>query len=371
MDTTTALISFDENGVCNFCHEYEQLAKETVDRPRGIRYKELEDVVTILKEEGKTQQYDCLLGLSGGVDSSYMALVAKDHGLKPLVVHFDNGWNSEIANRNIEGVLRYCDFDLFTYVIDWNEFKDLQMAYIKASVLDIEVPTDQLIFASLFKIAKEKNIKSILSGNNIRTEGILPADWCYENKLDFINLYNINKKFGKNDLKNFPRLRLGDKARYKKQGFKLVSILDKVDFDLKEVTERLIKDTGFKPFPGKHHESIFTRFYQGYILPRKFNVDKRKAHLSSLINSGNISREDALAELKKPTYDLDEQQKDLDYALKKFDLSPEQFDKIMKEKPVPHSVYGDEYSERAKYDFKYRLKMIWKFKILKPLGLAK
>lgn len=369
MDTTTSLISFDKEGVCNFCHDFKELADRTINRPREIRYKELELIVKMLKEEGKNQTYDCILGLSGGIDSSYMALIAKDYGLNPLIVHFDNGWNTDLANKNIEGILKHCNFDLHTHVIDWNKFKDLQMAYLKASVLDIEVPTDQLIFASLFRIAKEKGIKSILSGNNIWSEAILPADWCFEKKLDFTNLNNIYKKHGTGDLKDFPRLRQDDRRKYQQEGYKLVSILDKVDFDLKAVIRRLVEETGFTPYKGKHYESVFTRFYQGYILPKKFKIDKRKAHLSSLVSSGNLTRDEAIEELKLPPYSIEDQQADLEYALKKFGLTLAEFEEILKQEPVPHSVFGDEYSERIKYDYLYRLKMIWYYKVLKPLGL--
>lgn len=363
MDTTTSLISFDKDGVCTFCQQYDELANRTVNRDRVIRYTEFEATVKQIKKDSQGQKYNCLLGLSGGVDSSYMALIAKDYGLNPLIVHFDNGWDTEEAVKNIEGILKYTGFDLYTYVINWEEFKDLQLAYIKASVLDIEVPTDQLIFASLFSIAKQYKIKNILSGNNVRTEGILPEDWCYPNKNDYYNLRNIHKTFGTKKLMNFPKLGLKDRERYKQEGYKLVTVLDKVDFNAEAAVDRLIKDTGFTPFPGKHHESIFTRFYQGYILPKKFGIDKRRAHLASLVVSGQMERIKALEEMKKPTYDLDILKSDYAFVLKKFDFTEEEFEKIISEKPIPHAFYGDDYSERIKYDFKYRLKMIWEYKI--------
>ncbi len=364
MDTSTQLISFDSAGVCSYCHQYDRLTAQTVNQERSLRYKDFEQLVQQIKKESSGQKYDCLLGLSGGVDSSYMALIAKDYGLNPLVVHFDNGWDTQQAVNNIEGVLKYTGFDLYSYVINWDEFKDLQLAYIKASVLDIEVPTDQLIFASLFSIAKAHKIKNILSGNNIRTEGILPEDWCYPNKNDYYNLLNIHKKFGQKELVNFPRLGLKDRERYKREGYKLVTILDKVDFELKHVIERLKNDAGFIPFPGKHHESIFTRFYQGYILPRKFGIDKRRAHLASLIVSGQLEREVALEEMNKPTYDEVEMKADYAFVLKKFDFTETEFEKIMSEPPIPHAFYGDDYTERINYDFVYRLKMIWKYKVM-------
>ena len=370
MDTTTALISFDADGVCNFCHEYDELAKDTVNRPRELRYKDFEKSINQIKEWGKDKPYDCILGLSGGLDSSYMALVAKEQGLRPLLVHFDNGWNTELAIKNIENIVNKTGFDLYTYVINWEEFKDLQIAYFKASVIDIEVPTDQLIFASLYKIAYEKKIKFILSGNNIRTEATLPADWCFPDKLDYTNLTNIHEKFGKIELKNFPKLGLFEKNQYFITGLRQVAFFDKIDFNIKEVKERLQKEFNYIVYPCKHYESVFTRFYQGFILPKKFNVDKRKAHLSSMICSGLISRAEALAELTQPPYPTKQQQEDKEYVLKKWDMTEEEFDEIMKRPPVPHKNFGADKPVDVNA-FEYRLKMFYLYKIAFPLGLVK
>jgi N-acetyl sugar amidotransferase len=372
LDTSTKLISFDEYGVCNFCHDYDKIAATTVLRDRFVRYKEFDDLILKIKEDGKNKTYDCILGLSGGVDSSYLALVAHEQGLRPLVVHFDNGWNNELAVKNIQQIVEKLNYDLSTYVIDWEEFKDLQLAYFKASVIDLEVPTDQLIVATLYKLAEQHKIKYILSGNNIRTEYVLPSDWIYRKKLDLVNLTNIHKKFGTIPLKKFPKIGVNDRYRYReKLGIRMVSFFDKIDFNVTEVKQRLINELGWMPYPGKHYESLFTRFYQGYILVKKFDVDKRKAHLSSLICSGQISKEEALAELAKPPYPIELQEEDKTYVIKKWGLTEAEFEKIMNEKPIPHTYYGEEKEMTLLNKIREKVKLIYRYKFLKPLGLFK
>lgn len=362
MDTSATEITFDENGVCSFCHEFDEISAQTIGRPLEVRLKELEDSVARIKDLGKKDKYDCIIGLSGGVDSSYICYWAKEVGLRPLVVHFDNGWNSELAVKNIEKIIEKLNFDLYTYVINWEEFKDLQLAYIKASVIDIEVPTDQLIFATLYKIARKYKIKSIINGNNISSEAILPRTWFYPDKLDLVNLTNIHKKFGLKPLKNFPKLGLTQQFIYKKL-FSMFSVspLNLLDYD-KQAAKKLLADKfGWMDYGGKHYESIFTRFYQGYILPRKFGVDKRKAHLSTLINAGIINRETAIAELRNPPYDSDLQIEDYNYAIKKFGISKEEFEVYMKQAPVAHTFYG------TQWDKKYFRKHYYFTKLMGPL----
>lgn len=366
MDTSTALISFDEAGVCNFCHEYDALAAKTVDRPREQRYAEFDALISAIKKAGAGAKYDCILGLSGGMDSSYMMLVAKEYGLRPLVVHFDNGWNSELAVENISNLISYTGFDLYTYVINWEDFKDIQLAYFKSSVIDIEVPTDQFIFASLFKIAHDQNIKYILSGNNIRTEGTLPSDWCYTRKLDLANLKDIHRKFGTRKNVKYPKLGISQRQKYRSYGIRTAAMFDKLDFDVEEVKRQLTEKANYKLYPCKHYESVFTRFYQGYILPRKFDVDKRKAHLSSVICSGQLSRAAALEELQHPPYLLEEQADDKEYVLKKWELSEREFDAIMQRPPVPHSAFATE-KPRLANAVRERLGLIYKYKVKRLL----
>jgi N-acetyl sugar amidotransferase len=356
MDTTATEIVFDDKGICNFCKDYDVLAAKTVLRPYEVRQKELNDAVLKIKELGKNSKYDCLIGLSGGVDSSYICLWAKQVGLRPLIVHFDNGWNSELAVKNIENIIQKLGFDLHTHVISWEEFKDLQLSYLKASVIDIEVPTDQLIFASLFQIAKKYKIKSVVNGLNIVTEAILPRSWVYMDKLDIVNLTNIHKKFGTVPLKNFPKLGL-TKQYINRVLYKMNSVapLNLLDYDKNKVKEILVKELSWRDYGGKHYESVFTRFYQGYILVKKFGVDKRRAHLSTMIASGLISRKEALEELSRPTYDEKLQQEDLEYVIKKFGLTKTEFDELMSRPPVPHEFYGTQWDKkefRKHYIFK-------------------
>ena len=372
LDTSTKLISFDENGVCNFCNDYDKVAATTVLRDRAVRYKEFDELILRIKEDGKSKTYDCILGLSGGVDSSYLALVAHERGLRPLVVHFDNGWNNELAVKNIQQIVEKLNYDLSTYVIDWEEFKDLQLAYFRASVIDLEVPTDQLIVATLYKLAEQHNIKFILSGNNFRTEYTLPSDWIYRKKLDLVNLNNIHKKFGTIPLKKFPKIGVNDRYRYQeKLGIRMVTFFDKIDFNVADVKKRLVNELEWVPYPGKHYESLFTRFYQGYILVKKFGVDKRKAHLSSLICSGQITKEEALAELAKPPYPIELQEEDKKYVIKKWGLTEAEFEKIMNEKPIPHAYYGEENEMALLNRIREKVKLVYRYKILKPLGLFK
>ena len=352
MDTTASEITFDENGICSFCTEFNDLAHKTIWRPLDTRIKELDAAVENIKQIGKKDKYDCLVGLSGGVDSSYICYWAKQTGLRPLIVHFDNGWNSELAIQNIEKIIAKTGFDLYTYVINWEDFKDLQLSYIKASVIDIEVPTDQLIFASLAKIARKYKIKSVINGNNISSEAILPRTWYYPDKLDIVNLTNIHKRFGQRPLKNFPKLGLLQQyINQKLYSMFSVSPLNLLDYDKNASKELLIKEFAWRDYGGKHYESIFTRFYQGYILPTKFNVDKRRAHLSTLVAANLITRAEALTELAKPTYDPELQLEDYNYALKKFGISKEEFQKYLNQPVIPHSFYGTQWDK--KYFRKY------------------
>lgn len=377
LDTSVEDIHFDAQGVCNYCHEYDKLAAQTVLRPKEVIKKELEELLASIKKQGEKQEYDCIIGLSGGVDSSYLCLLAKQFGLRPLVVHFDNGWNSELAVKNIENIVTRLDYPLHTYVVDWEEFKDLQLAYLKASVVDTEVPTDHLISASLFRIARQKKIKTILSGTNIVTEGIVPKGWNFPDKTDLVNLTTIHNTYGTRKLRNFPKF--GLYQRYLNTYFyniQSVPILNHVNYIKTEVKSTIQQELGWRDYGGKHYESIFTRFYQGYILLEKFGIDKRKMHLATLICSGQITREQALEELKLPAYNHQQFLEDKEYVLKKLDLSEAEFEAIMKQKPVPHSAFGSQWDKkhfRKYYYFTLLLNPIAKLykKIMYPEPKAK
>ena len=359
MDTSDPKITFDADGVCNHCRGYDKIAKEELLPPDKAK-KKLDEIVSEIRLTGKNNKYDCIIGLSGGVDSTYLALLVKKLGLRPLAVHFDNGWNSELAVKNIENIVNKLGIDLFTYVINWEEFKDLQLAYLKASVIDVEVPTDHLIFAVLYKLAKKNNVKFLLPGSNIVTEAVLPDAWIYKGKLDLVNLESIHKQFGTIRLKKFPKLGNIQRLYYiNYYGLRSIPILNYVPYNKKEIKQTIITELDWKDYGGKHYESIFTRFYQGYILPVKFGVDKRKAHLSNLICSKQITREEAMLELKKDGYDPLQLKIDSEFVLKKFDLTQTEFDAIMQLPVKQHSDYPTEKSIYENYTF---------IKPLKPIG---
>ncbi len=328
MDTTDPIIEFDENGICNHCRGYDKLAKKYVLTGKEGE-QELGKIVDKIKEQGKNQEHDCIMGLSGGVDSTYAVYLAKKLGLRPLAVSVDNGYDSEIAVNNVKNIVEKLDLDLYTYVIDWNEFRDLQLAYLKASVVDIEAITDHAIEAGLYNTANERGIKYILNGSSFVTESIMPKSWLYR-KNDLINLKAIHNQFGTVKLKSFPTRGLLKQLYYHFiKNIKPVAILNYVAYVQKDAKRLIAQELDWKDHGGKHYESVFTHFYQAHILPRKFNIDKRKAHLSTLICSGQITREDALKEVQKDLYSEEDLKKDKDYVLKKLGLTNEEFEKIM------------------------------------------
>ncbi len=340
MDTTDRDIIFDDKGVCNHCHEYEEKRK-LVDLPLDVKQKKLADYVTLIKKDGRGKEYDCITGVSGGVDSTYAVYLLKQLGLRPLVVHLDNGWNSELAVQNIENIVTRLGFDLYTKVLDWNEFKELQVAYLKASVLDLEALTDHAITATLYEQAAANRIRYIMAGTNTVTEAILPVNWRYANKTnDAVNIKDINDRFRNKPIKDFPLLSFQKYSYYHKvKKIQWFGLLDYFDYDKAKAKAIIEKELGWRDYGGKHYESIITRFYQGYILPNKFNIDKRKAHLSTLIVSGQMTRDEALKELAHPIMEIEILKQDLEYVPKKLGLTEKQFDEIMKLPAKSHYDY--------------------------------
>jgi len=348
MDTTDPDITFDESGVSNHWHEYHALTREQLLPPEKAAV-ELSRVAQNIRNWGRGKAYDCVLGLSGGVDSSYLAHLAVELGLRPLLVHFDNGWNTELAVGNIERLVKGLNLDLFTFVMDWPEFRDLQRSYFKASVLDLDVPADHMIFGALYKIARRHRLKVILSGGNIVTEAILPKKWYYP-KFDIANLKGIHRRYGTLPLRHLPAMGLGQMIYYGGVlGIVQVKLLDLIAYDKRAAKNLLMTKYGWRDYGGKHYESIFTRFYQGYILPRKFNIDKRKAHLSNLICSGQLMRGEALQELQQPTYDPALQLEDKSYVAKKLGFSEEEFEKILTLPNRDHREFGSDAVWRRRY----------------------
>jgi N-acetyl sugar amidotransferase len=347
MDATDPDITFDDQGVCNYWHEW-QTFSSTLPSERE-RASMLEIAVARIKAAGHGKAYDCVLGLSGGVDSSYLAYLAKELGLRPLVVHFDNGWNSELAVGNIEKIVSVLGYDLETFVMDWDEFRDLQRAYFKASVVDLEVPTDHMILGALYRIAAKRGIQFILSGTNYATEWLLPKAWHYR-KFDLANLRAIHAAYGKLPLRRLPALGLWQQSYYTHvRRIESVPLLDLAPYNKAEAKALLMSKLGWRNYGGKHYESVFTRFYQGYVLPKKFGYDKRRAHLSSLILSGQMTREEALRELQQPTYDEDLQQQDKAYVAKKLGFTPDEFEVVLTQPNRQHQEFGTDLKVRVRY----------------------
>lgn len=332
-------ISFDENGVCNYYYQYKRIEAEEAG-PSGERQRRLESMIDGIKAEGKGKPYDCITGVSGGVDSSYLILMAKRWGLRPLIVHFDNGWNTETAVKNINSIIEHTGFNLYTIVVNWEEFRDLQLAYIKSGVVDWEVPTDHAIYATWYKLARKYNISTILSGNNVVTEAIMPPSWIF-NKADHTNLLNIHQRFGTIPLKTYPVYgSLKQYFRSRLKGTITVKPLNFIDYDKQQAKEEIKKAFGWVDYGGKHYESVYTKFYQAYVLPRKFKIDKRKPHLTNLILSGQISKEQALDELKHPLYAPAELAGEMEYVLKKLGLDAGEFEEYMEQPRIEHAAYG-------------------------------
>jgi N-acetyl sugar amidotransferase len=335
MDTTDPDIVFDENGVCNHCHNQERMIHEfVVSGEAGLS--QLEQISEKIRHEGKGKTYDCVIGVSGGVDSTFVAYKAKELGLHPLAVHLDNGWDSELAVKNIEQTLKLLGIDLYTDVLNWEEFKDLQVAFLRASTPDSEIPTDHAIWGTLGNMAEKVGVKYIISGFNVRTETHLPSAWPHGH-YDWKYIRSVHRMFGKVPLKSFPHQDL--LTIYKRRVTqRKVDILNYLDYSKEDAMQLLQEKLGWKYYGGKHYESIYTRFYQGFILPVKFGFDKRRVHLSSLVCSGQMTREQALKELEKPTYSPAMQEEDREYVIKKLGLSDESFEAIMN---APKKSYWD------------------------------
>jgi N-acetyl sugar amidotransferase len=360
MNTTDPEIIFDENGVCNHCLRYEtELPKRVF---RGADGKErLSQKIEDIKKSGKNNDYDCIIGVSGGVDSTYVAYLTKKLGLRPLAIHFDNGWNSELAVSNIEKVLNKLNIDLYTYVIDWEEFKNLQLSFLKASTPDGEIPTDHAINALLFREAAKHNIKYIINGMNFATESMAVKMWAYGHS-DWKYIKSVHKLFGTSSLKKYPHynfINLFYWTFIKK--IEVVSILNYITYEKDEVMKVIQDELDWVYYGGKHYESVYTRFYQGYLLPTKFNIDKRRGHLSDLVNSGQLTRELALEEIKKEGYSQELFNIDKPFVLKKLELTEEEFQEIMEAKPKTFMDYPNNFSKVEK------LKKIVNFLRLKGL----
>lgn len=344
MDTTAADITFDEAGVCSYCTEFLQRSSHIIHEASDQKEARLNALLARVKAQGQGKPYDCIVGVSGGVDSSWTLVEVKRLGLRPLAVHMDNGWNSELAQNNISNLVQTLGVDLYTHVIDWEEYRGLMQAFFDADVVDVELLYDNAMQAVNYQQASKFGIKSILAGTNEATEGMLmPPGWNWF-KHDKRNIYALAKRGGVKAHQSFPAIGTLDFMRFKfVRGIQWISFLDYLPFNKFEALDALEANYGYKRYPYKHYESVFTRFYQGYILPKKFGVDKRKLHLSTLVASGQLSREDALQGLEGIAYqseqDLDQ---DLRYFLKKMKWSEQDLSHYLARSPVPHDHYPSE-----------------------------
>lgn len=344
MDSSIPNIAFDEKGFCNYCTEYLDQWGALLHETDDVKQAKLRDLVETVKRAGAGKQYDCIVGVSGGVDSSCVLVRAVQLGLRPLAVHMDNGWNSELAQHNIATLVNRLGVDLHTHVIDWQEYKKLMQAFFDADVIDVELLYDNAMLAVNYRQAAKYGIRYILAGTNSATEGMrIPGAWNWL-KFDKKNIKAIARRFGNVRIRTFPLIGTFDLVR-----FRLVdricwtSILDLMPYNKADVLRELQENYGYKPYPYKHYESIFTRFYQGYILPTKFGVDKRKLHLGTLVAAGQMSRQKALRDLEKIPYP-DEVQllEDRLYFLKKIGWTEADLGDYLARPPIPHDTYPSE-----------------------------
>jgi N-acetyl sugar amidotransferase len=337
MDTTDTEIVFDAQGHCNHCETHLQRMRH-IPATQPDAAQRLAALVASIKAD-RRGDYDSLVGLSGGVDSSYVAYQAVKLGLRPLAVHFDNGWNSELAVRNIEEMVKRLNLDLVTYVIDWPEFKDIQRSFFKAGVIDIELVTDHAIFAAMFRIAREHRIRHILSGTNVATESVMPRTWQHF-KFDLMNLKAIHRRFGTKPIRNFPTISVWRMAWEKYvSGIGSVSVLNYLPYRKTQAIATLQSELDWKYYGGKHYESTFTKFYQAHLLPVKFGIDKRRIHFSDLIMNGEMTREAALAELERPTLEPAVAQELTAYVCKKLGFSAQEMQDYLRAPPVSHFAF--------------------------------
>ena len=341
MDSSDPLISFDENGFCNYCNYFFEVSQNHWF-PDSSGKEKLDSMIDKLKASGQGKEYDAILGLSGGIDSSYLALKSKEWGLRLLVVHVDGGWNSESAVSNIEKLVDFCGYELFTRVIDWNEMRDLQLSYLKAGVSNQDVPQDHAYFAALYKFATKNRVPTILSGGNIATEGIAP-DWMFD-PLDSANLSAIHKAYGRVRLKSFPKVTFFQRYAWFPFYYKMQVLrpLNFLPYAKSKALSELQASVGWSDYGRKHGESHFTKFYQNYYLPQRYGYDKRRPHLSSLIVSGQISRSEAVRQMEEPLYRDDELRKDLEYVSSKLRLSVSELEELVQLPVAEHSAYANQ-----------------------------
>ena len=358
MDTTDPEIVFDERGYCHHCNGYfKGLASR---KPASVLELKLKRLVERIKKRGAGKEYDCVMGLSGGCDSSYLAFKVVELGLRPLTLHFDSGWNTETSTQNIERVVKKLDLDLYTIVCDWEEMRDLQRSFFRASLVNCDTPQDHAFIAALYQITIQRRVHYWVGGHDyLGSESILPLTWRGYDSRDWRHIRGVHRLMGGKPLKRYPHFNLfklfvAHPLFYR---IKPINLFSYSHYDKVKAKEFLVREVGWKDYTGKHNESVFTRFFQGYYLPKKFGYDKRKAHLSSLVVSGQISRDDALKELSTPFFSEEQSQNELEYVLKKLGFTQPEWDAIMALPPKDEQAYPNNrkwLDLHFKLDFKIR-----------------
>tara|TARA_B100001287_G_C22674226_1_gene526854 strand:- start:922 stop:2055 length:1134 start_codon:yes stop_codon:yes gene_type:complete len=357
MDTTDAQITFDKDGICDHCRTFHSDILPNWDTsPKGEKI--LQKKINMIKHAGRKNDFDCILGVSGGIDSSYLLYkVVSDFGLKPLVFHVDAGWNSQIAVNNIEKLIDKLNLDLFTEVINWEEMKALQLSFFKSGVPHIDVPQDHAFFASMYKFASKYKVKNILTGGNFSTECVRnPTQWMYYQS-DSVQLKDIHSKFSDYKLSTFPMTSILWHKLFLPyfKGIKVIRPLDYFPYEKHKATKLLVEKFNFQEYPQKHFESRFTRFYESYWLYKRFGFDTRKVQYSSLILTKQMSRDDALLKLSKPPYDEATIRNDFEYIANKLGISVEELEGYMN---LPLKSYNDYKSQSYIYSIGAKLSRI-------------
>jgi len=351
MDTTDPEIQFDRDGICNHCTNFLK-RREEVKAMKKFGSEHMEELLQRIKESGRGNKYDVVLGISGGGDSCYAGYILKQFGIRTLLVHMDNGWNSDDSTINIKKVAKELGFDYESYVLNWEEFRDIQLAFLRASVVEAETPTDIAIPGALHRIASKNKIKYIISGGNLATEGILPKVWHYNAK-DTKYFNYLVSTFGTKKPRRFPNFGFATELYYKLvRRIRIIYLLNYVDYDKGEAMKLLKEKLGWKDYGGKHHESRFTKFVQSYLLPKKFNLDYRKATFSSQICAGVLTREKAIEALKAPIYDEQDMEREKEYIAKKLGISQEELNQIIE---LPGKYYYEYPNDERKLNFLYKI----------------
>lgn len=338
MDTSDPGIIFDAEGHCSACNTYQEQKAIRGYRP-GQSEKELERLVEQIHRDGKDKEYDVILGISGGVDSAYMAYLAHKLGLRILAVHVDTGWNNEMAVSNIEKMCKCLNIQLHTIVIDWPTMKELQRAYMLSGVANLDVPQDHVFMTAVMKFAQKYDVRYVLNGNNLATEGASAPFTMQHSCMDYWHIKSIYKKHGRGkSIKSYPHLSLLE-ARWKFPNITKIDILNHIPYSKKEAIETLSREFGWEYYGGKHFESRFTKYFQSVYLPRKYGYDKRRYHLSCLVMNGEMTRDEALLEIAQPPYPVEQQKEDEAYILKKLDIDPAEWQRILAAPPTPNDAY--------------------------------